>query len=355
MNVNPKVLFVANKFGGGGAERVTSILCNHFYAKGYRSGAVSIDEDHCSYELSQGVKMYGCQPCRQKHINIIKRLHLIKRVLSEFDPDIVVALGRPMKYVLAVTRGMQVQTVASERNYPPCIYSEREFCDCVKNYERASRVVFQTEEVQQLFPTDIVSKSKVIPNPLVTALPEYGGPCSKRIVTAARLEPQKNLRLLIDAFNLFREKVPGYCLDIFGDGSLRFELQQHINSLQLEDRVKLRPYSDDVHSEIRDAAIFVSSSDFEGMQNSLMEAMAMGIPCVATDGLGGGARLLTEGGRRGLLVERGNRKALAEAMIAVAVDRKLAEVLSCEGKSIACEKHQLEILNAWEQFLVYGY
>ena len=117
----------------------------------------------------------------------------------------------------------------------------------------------------------------------------------------------------------------------------------------------MRPYSDDVHSEIRDAAIFVSSSDFEGMQNSLMEAMAMGIPCVATDCLGGGARLLTEGGRRGLLVERGNRKALAEAMIAVAVDRKLAEVLSCEGKSIACEKHQLEILNAWEQFLVYGY
>ena len=97
------------------------------------------------------------------------------------------------------------------------------------------------------------------------------------IVTVARLEPQKNQELLIDAFNLVSKKHQDIVLKIYGEGSLKNKLQNKIHELGLKDKIFLMGAKQDVLEWIKESFCFILSSDFEGLPNSLIEAMCMGI------------------------------------------------------------------------------
>lgn len=127
------------------------------------------------------------------------------------------------------------------------------------------------------------------------------------IVTVARLEPQKNQELLIDAFNIVSNKHKDVVLKIFGEGSLKKKLQNRIDELGLKDKVYLMGTKSDVLNWIKESYCFVLTSDFEGLPNSLIEAMCMGIPCISTDCSPGGARQLLSDDR-GLIVPCGDKE-----------------------------------------------
>ena len=139
----------------------------------------------------------------------------------------------------------------------------------------------------------------------------------KRIVNFCRISSQKNLVLLIDAFDLFCADHPGYELFIYGDpagnGTDGYKeiVENRIASSPNRAFIRLLPARPDIHSEILDYAMFVSSSDFEGMSNSMLEAMACGLPCVCTDCPAGGARAVIHDHENGLLTPVGNADALA--------------------------------------------
>lgn len=84
-------------------------------------------------------------------------------------------------------------------------------------------------------------------------------------------------------------------------------------------------FRNDVHEKIADATMFVMSSDYEGLSNALLEAMAMGLPCISTDSPPGGARMVIRNGQNGLLVPVGNKEKLMEAMDSIAANAEMAE------------------------------
>ena len=97
--------------------------------------------------------------------------------------------------------------------------------------------------------------------------------------------------------------------------------------------------------------MFVSSSDYEGLSNSMLEAMAIGLPTVCTDCPVGGARMVIRDGENGLLVPVGDREALAAAMCRVADDRALAETLSQNGRTLR-EKLSIGVIaDEWERLI----
>ena len=120
----------------------------------------------------------------------------------------------------------------------------------------------------------------------------YIGERTKRIVAVGRLEAQKNYPLLIKAFYLISNEFKDYIVEIYGEGQERSELSKLINELNLNNRVLLMGRHSDVHERIKDASLYVLSSDYEGMPNALMEAMALGLPCIATNCSGGGPKTL---------------------------------------------------------------
>ena len=107
---------------------------------------------------------------------------------------------------------------------------------------------------------------------------------------------------------------PEYELHIFGIGELEEALKAQVLGLQLEDKIIFRGFSANVREEILDSAMFVLSSDYEGISNSMIEALAMGIPVISTDCPVGGSRAYIENESSGLLVPVGDRTALCNAV-----------------------------------------
>ncbi len=97
--------------------------------------------------------------------------------------------------------------------------------------------------------------------------------------------------------------------------------------------------------------MFVLSSDLEGMPNALMEAMAMGIPCISTDCKGGGARFLIQNGINGLLVPVGDADALAGAMIQMLSNEEFAEQCGRNASRIVDRLDPGRIYSEWERLL----
>jgi glycosyltransferase involved in cell wall biosynthesis len=123
----------------------------------------------------------------------------------------------------------------------------------------------------------------------------------------------KRLDLLIDAFADVRHGHEARLL-ILGEGELRAYVAEQIRRLGLSADAETVGWTDDPLQFVGRAWAFVLSSDVEGFGQVLTEAMSVGCPVIATDAQGGGPRFVTDNGKSGLLVPRGDRVKLAEAM-----------------------------------------
>ena len=129
------------------------------------------------------------------------------------------------------------------------------------------------------------------------------------------------------------------------------DLQTTIERLNLIGRVFLPGYTSNVVEDIGKASLFVLSSDFEGMPNALMEAMALGVPSISTDCAGGGARYLIEDGRNGLLVPVHEKDTLANAMDKVLSNEEFAKAIGIEASKL-CEILAPNIIyGKWEKYI----
>jgi glycosyltransferase involved in cell wall biosynthesis len=225
-------------------------------------------------------------------------------------------------------------------------------------FHKADGVVFQSPDVQKWYEENTPVKGKVIFNPVKPDLPEiYEGEKIKRIVNFCRISGQKNLIMLVDAFAEFREEFSEYELDIIGD-PVGNEVEGYLDSVNeriryhhLENSIHILPARSDIHDYIKDYAMFVSSSDYEGMSNSMLEAMAMGLPCVCTDCPAGGARAVIKDGENGLLTPVGDSHALYLAMKKIAENPELANKLSENSVKIREEQSVDKIIKKWMELI----
>ena len=133
------------------------------------------------------------------------------------------------------------------------------------------------------------------------------------IVTAGRLAPEKAQHVLIDALAQLREREVDARLAILGEGPERERLERRIAELGLEAQVHMPGWADNPYAWMAHSALCVLPSEFEGLPNTLIEAMACGCPVVATDCPGGTREILADGAH-GRLVPVGDASALAGAM-----------------------------------------
>ena len=167
-------------------------------------------------------------------------------------------------------------------------------------------------------------------------------------MTACRLHPQKNLKMMIDAFAMLEGDYPEYKLVIYGEGVLRQELEDYIGKLNLEGKILLPGFTNNILSEISDCKVYLCSSDYEGISNSMLEAMGMGLPVIATDCPVGGARMMIDNNVNGVLVPVGDSKAMYKEMKRILDDSNFAENLSKHAFEI---RNRLPIAKIAEQWL----
>lgn len=144
-------------------------------------------------------------------------------------------------------------------------------------------------------------------------------PCRLRFICAARLSPEKNYERLLKAFSLAVSKGMDAELILAGDGPLRHELYALVSKLNIQERTIFTGLVDNALPLMKSSDCFVLASDYEGQPMVLLEALAMGLPCIATDVPGNRSVL---GGGLGTLVEP-SVEAFAEAMLKFSVSDRL--------------------------------
>ena len=204
----------------------------------------------------------------------------------------------------------------------------------------------QTDEAAAYF-SDKVKKT-VILNPVKEGLPiPFVGKRRNTVVCFCRLNKQKNLEMLLRAFAIFLQTHSDWTLEIYGDGSERNSLMSLASDLGIEDKIVINHGLQDVHNYVRDAGMFVLPSDYEGLSNSMLEAMAIGMPVICTDCPCGGARMVIRDGENGLLVPVGSENMLEAAMERIADENGLAEKLGIAAADVRKKLAVGEIADEW--------
>ena len=351
-----KVLFYINGIGGGGAERAMANLANGLSAMGHEIILVTSFPREQEYALSGNIKRYNLEsaPTVQRQLihKNIRRIRKLRKICKDEDCDVAVSfMEGPNFRLIFSTLFLKIKTIVSERSDPRQNYSNffhRKLVNFV--YSFANACVFQTEEAKAFFDKKIKKKGYIIFNPVAEEF--YREEQSKEtegIVGVGRLEISKNFELLISAFSKINKQYPKEKLLIYGEGKHRSELEQMIDRLHLSDQAMLLGRVDNISKKIKNAKIFVLSSDYEGMPNALMEAMALGIAPISTDCPCGGPNLLLGQGEFGILIEKGNEKQLADALLYLLKNEEIRKDYSKKAKERAKNFKVDIICDEWQK------
>lgn len=347
-----KLVFITPGMTFGGAERVISILANIWCDMGHEvSIFITATNRTPVYKLKDKINVEYYSDFNQNGVSHFKLISAIRSFVDNEKPDCVLSFMNDVcAYTILALIGRNIPIIYSERNDPNKTNQSKVNKLFRKIVEfGASHIVFQTEGAKQCYSKNVQRKSSIILNPVeLNRIPDRRREDINytEIVTVARLEPQKNQELLIDAFNLVSKKHQDIVLKIYGEGSLKNKLQNKIDELGLKDKVLLMGAKKDVLEWIKESYCFVLTSDFEGLPNSLIEAMCMGIPCISTDCSPGGARQLL-GDDRGLIIPCGDKERLAEAINMYLEQRNIAMQYGEEAYKLRDEIESHTVAKEW--------
>ena len=319
----PKIYLYINVLGGGGAERVIANLANTLAEDGCETTLITSFPVDKEYSIDKKVRrlLLEDHEFRQSRLKRnVTRISKLRKICKEEKPDILISfMEEPNFRAILATRGIPVKTLVSVRNDPNKEYAGKLGWFVGKILlPMADGCVFQTSDAQKWFPKRLQKKSRIIYNAVKEEFYQVERtPVRGEIVTCGRLTEQKNHRLLIDAFAEVQKIYPFATLKIYGEGILREKLQNQIDSLNLNEKVFLMGATNDVAKALKTADLFVLSSDYEGMPNALMEAMAASVPCISTDCPCGGPRELFGEDASDKLVPCNDSAQLAEAICKV--------------------------------------
>ncbi|MGM9876376.1 MAG: glycosyltransferase family 4 protein [Bacilli bacterium] len=333
-----KILFYIGNLRKGGAERVVVTLSNNLVKSNDVTIITTTDEEP-EYELDKNINLFNLKDFKGNKNSLSKNmiyLKKLKKYIKEINPDIVLGfLPEPSYRLLLLKPFIKVPVIISDRNDPKIEYASFKNKIIMKwLYHRADGFVFQTSEAQNYFSKKIQSKSTVIANPVDDKFfnVNYCGENSKEFINVGRLNEQKNQIFLIESFKEIIKKYPDYKLLIYGDGDMKEELSSYIIKNKLNDNVKLCGNVDNIENFLKDKKGFILSSKYEGMPNALMEAMAVGLPCISTDCPCGGPRELIKNNKSGLLIENENKEQLISSIIYIIENREKCISMSKTAK-----------------------
>ena len=394
-----KIVFLIRCMTGGGAERVVSLLSREFADCGYNLTLIlthQSKEEALLHTVDDRVKVISL-PDEVKCDSTAKKKHLMKKellqkkfrqIIGRYDDNEFVVRkyeirnfdeveylkgyfkSHPKSTAIAFLYDSIFLSLLSVQNTNKLIISERgdprealgsktDVAFFKSMFNKADAMVFQSPDAKAWYVENAsIKNGKVIFNPIKSDLPErFTGERRKTVVDFCRISSQKNLHLLVKAFAKFNEDFPEYELCIYGDAvgngvdGYVESVQALVDTLECKDKIRILPAQKDIHNIIKDCAMFVSSSDFEGMSNSMLEAMGMGLPTICTDCPAGGARAIIKDHENGILVPIKDDESMYKAMKEVAENKELAEKLSMNATKLREQLALDKIIDQWMEII----
>ena len=340
-----EIIIVTISLGNDGAERILTELARQWHHDGHEITVIQTSPNRygTEYALPEGIEQIQIHTTSSnKILRFLQEIKALIGILKQRPNATCLSFLSASSFILAISSWfVKNRMVFSERNNPRKV-------PVGKHQQILRNFAFRFADAI----VSIQRRGHIIPNPINGNLPEpYEGEREKIIVTACRLHPQKNLPMMINAFSMLADEFMEYKLVIYGQGVLEDELRQQIANLGLTDRVLLPGFATNILEQERPCTMFVSSSDFEGISNSMLEAMGMGLPVVVTDCPVGGARMVIQDGVNGLLVPVGDTKTMYEKMKSILASPELAKRISVEAIKVRDTFPLSKIAKRWIDIL----
>lgn len=351
-----KIALFINSMNKGGAERVCRNLAIRLQADGWDVLLVTQHKAEEEYPEIPGIPRYfsDLTPAEELPVtgnpaaksiarirNFRRRFRKLRSIWKETRPDIILSfIGKNNVMALRTAKelkradGKKIPVVVSVRGLPSEEYKDPSLRKAaVSTFPKAAGIVVTTEQCRNELPEKIREKSVFLPNPIDPAfLRNTADPEKSHVILAVgRVDANKNHAMMVEAFAQVAQEFPEDTLVIYGDGPEREKLLAKVKALGLAERISLPGVTADVAGKLSESALFLLSSDTEGMPNTLLEAMAMNVPCISTDCPCGGPAQVMEDGKTGLLVPVGDTAALAEAIRRMRQDPAKAAAMGRAG------------------------
>ena len=369
LNRSRKIAIVIHSLGGGGAERTLVDLTASWASRGDQVSIITLSHAlDDAYALHPAVTRVVLDVAGESKgifngiVSNVRRVLILRRTLKSLAPDVLLGFMTTSS-ILAVfaALGLPASVIASEHTHPTHQALSALWRGLRRiAYPRASFVVTLTEGTAQWFKAHIPrARLCVIPNPVTwpvangqpTIQPPPKTTNRKRLLAVGRLHPEKGFDLLLDAFKDVAVQCPAWDLIILGEGAARAALQSQIDNAGLTDRVSMPRRVGNMADWYASADLYVLSSRVEGLSNTLLESMAMGLPVVSFDCDTGPRSIITHG-RDGLLVTpNGDVYALAQALIELIRDESLQRRLSAAAPQVRERFSLVNVLSRWDQLL----
>ena len=358
-----KIAFHLNCLEQGGAERVVTNLADQFAQEGYQVIIATEWYGENEFQIDSKVRRVhvGLREGDERKPRLVQfmlRVKYLRQFLKEEKPDILIPFARKALYRgLMAAYFIKIPVLISIRTDPAGHYEERsDKIQIPLLFPRADGCVFQTQGAKEFFAPRLQDNSRIILNPIhekYIGVPEPERR-SKTVVQSGRLVDFKNQPMLLRAFVGVHKKHPDYDLKIYGgdsfDGTKEI-LEGLIEELHAQDYMHLMGASDSLEKDLADAALFAFTSDWEGLPNALMEAMALGLPIVATDCPCGGPRTIMTHETDGLLIPVKDQQALEDGINRLIEDKELAARLGKEARKIADRANGKAVFEQWRDYI----
>ena len=355
------IAFITLSLCRGGAEGVIARLCNDYLVKHYDITIITCINKPVEYTMDEKIKVVCIEQEGVHYHNLpqrfIKRRKSLRKALHEITPDLLICfLPEPNFLALSLKGRFHFPILISVRNDPEKEYHNPVYYAFMRLlYKKADGYIFQTKDAQKYFSFSkhIQDSSVVIPNPLSTDFMNQQLPTSRRkvIVTAGRLEEQKNPMMLIKAFAMISGEIPGYTIEMYGTGNKKTEIENYLQENQLSEKITLCGNVANIKEKIQDASLFVLCSNYEGMSNALMEALALGLPSIATDCPCGGNVFLIQNKVNGIVIPVADTDALANAMKELLNHPKQMDELAIHAVESMKKLYPDTIFESWQSYL----
>lgn len=351
-----KILFYISTIRGGGAARVMVNLANGLVERGFDVCFVTNFPDMHEYSLRNEIKRINIESEEFKG-NVLSRnasrIIKLRKYIKAENPDVCIAFMRENNFRLAVaTKGLKIKSIVSVRSDPQREYRQKGSKQIANIlYRWVDGIVFQTEDARSYFPENIQKKSAIIFNQVADKFFVQNSEVGEYILASGRLSEAKNYPMMLRAFKQVLDSFPNETLRIFGDGVLEEELKNEARNLGIEGSVQFMGFSNDMSPNYLNAKFLLLTSDYEGMPNAILEALASSTPVISTDCPCGGPKMVIQDGINGFLIPVGNAEECANKMIYLLNNPDVLVKMKTQAYKSSQAFRSDIVLNAWINYM----
>lgn len=352
------ISFYIGSLAKGGAERVFCNLAEYFVSIGWQVTMITQYKYEDEYELPNGVNRVLSDLTKEESkgriYNLFARIFKLHRIIRDTNSDILMTtIGKANFMAIACAIFTKTRVVVSVVADPKEEYPTKIMRFLLQTmFGDADGIIMQTTDQTLALRPALRRISTIMPNSVSPNFikPRFTGRRSQDIYMVGRMDDNKNQKMAIEAFGKIYNKYPESRLHLIGGGTNREMLEELSKSMHIEDRVIFEGIISNVYDVIYEGYAFLLTSNTEGMPNTLLEAMSLGLACISTDCPCGGPKDIIRPNENGILVPVGDSDALGNALDQLLSDYDYADKL---GKTAYEDlgEYAPDVVNAkWRDF-----